>query len=186
MGPRLRCCERPTAIPAVVARDEFLTGRSHMWHPPSALTMRRQRAVEGLHQDALISSRVQERLATPRARRGTGRRGSCQSASGSLRSDPPLSHQRTPVQVFEHRPGHLDQVPLYLMSCNAGCGGLPAIVGRSGAYPAMRTALGLLAQVQSPRGRGYLQTLRSVLARQSRSPIVREFLDEFDEASSPV
>jgi hypothetical protein len=50
----------------------------------------------------------------------------------------------------------------------------------------MRTALGLLAQVQSPRGRGYLQTLRSVLARQSRSPIVREFLDEFDEASSPV
>jgi hypothetical protein len=136
MGPRLRCCERPTAIPAVVARDEFLTGRSHMWHPPSALTMRRQRAVEGLHQDALISSRVQERLATPRARRGTGRRGSCQSASGSLRSDPPLSHQRTPVQVFEHRPGHFDQVPLYLMSCNACRGGLPAIVGRSGAYPA--------------------------------------------------
>jgi hypothetical protein len=51
---------------------------------------------------------------------------------------------------------------------------------------AMRTALGLLAQVQSPRSRGYLQSLRSALARRSRSPIVREFLDEFDEASSPV
>jgi hypothetical protein len=50
----------------------------------------------------------------------------------------------------------------------------------------MRTALGLLAQVQSPRGRGHLQTLRSALARRSRSPIVREFLDEFDEASSKV
>jgi hypothetical protein len=50
----------------------------------------------------------------------------------------------------------------------------------------MRTALGLLAQVQSPRGRSYLQSLRSSLARRSRSSLVREFLDEFDEASSPV
>jgi hypothetical protein len=54
------------------------------------------------------------------------------------------------------------------------------------AIAAMRTALGLLAQVQSPRGRSYLQSLRSSLARRSRSSLVREFLDEFDEASSPV
>jgi hypothetical protein len=52
------------------------------------------------------------------------------------------------------------------------------------AMAAMRTGLGLLAQVQSPRGRAYLQGLRPVMARRSRSPQVREFLDEFDEASS--
>jgi hypothetical protein len=54
------------------------------------------------------------------------------------------------------------------------------------AFAAMRAAQGLLAQVQSPRGRGYLHSLRSALAKRSRSPIVREFLEEFDEASSPV
>jgi len=46
--------------------------------------------------------------------------------------------------------------------------------------------LGLLAQVQSPRGRNYRQALRPVIARRARSPVVREFLDEFDEASSPA
>jgi hypothetical protein len=54
------------------------------------------------------------------------------------------------------------------------------------AVAAMRTGLGLLAQVQSPRGRAYLQELRPAMARRSRSPAVREFLDEFDEASSAV
>jgi hypothetical protein len=54
------------------------------------------------------------------------------------------------------------------------------------AVTAMRTGLGLLAQVQSPRARSYLLRLRPVLARRSRSALVREFLDEFDEASSPV
>jgi hypothetical protein len=49
---------------------------------------------------------------------------------------------------------------------------------------AMRTGLDLLDQVQSPRGRAYLNGLRPVMARRSRSPQVREFLDEFDEASS--
>jgi hypothetical protein len=54
------------------------------------------------------------------------------------------------------------------------------------AITATRTGLGLLAQVQSPRGRGYLQELRSAMARRSRSSLVRDFLDEFDEASSRV
>jgi hypothetical protein len=54
------------------------------------------------------------------------------------------------------------------------------------AVTAMRTGLGLLTQVQSPRGRSYLQGLRPAIARRSRSPVVRAFLDEFDEASSPV
>ena len=54
------------------------------------------------------------------------------------------------------------------------------------AVMAMRTGLGLLAQVQSPRARSYLLRLRPVLARRSRSALVREFLDELDEASSPV
>lgn len=54
------------------------------------------------------------------------------------------------------------------------------------AVTATRTGLGLLAQVQSPRARSYLRALRPQLARRSRSPLVREFLDEFDEASSPV
>jgi len=54
------------------------------------------------------------------------------------------------------------------------------------AVTAMRTGLGLLAHVQSPRARAYLQGLRPVIARRSRSAAVREFLDEFDEASSLV
>lgn len=54
------------------------------------------------------------------------------------------------------------------------------------AVAAMRTGAGLLGQVQSPRARGYLQALRPALTRRSRSPFVREFLDELDEASSPV
>ncbi len=52
------------------------------------------------------------------------------------------------------------------------------------AMAAMRTGLRLLTQVQSPRGRAYLRGLRPVMARRYRSPQVREFLDEFDEASS--
>jgi hypothetical protein len=52
------------------------------------------------------------------------------------------------------------------------------------AMVALRTGLRLLTQVQSPRGRAYLRGLRPVMARRSRSPQVREFLDEFDEASS--
>ena len=47
-----------------------------------------------------------------------------------------------------------------------------------------RTALGLLPVVQSPRARGYLSRLRPELARRSRALVVRDFLDEFDEASS--
>src|SRR6266566_3358166 len=54
------------------------------------------------------------------------------------------------------------------------------------AVTATQTALGLLAQVQSPRGRNYLRGLRPALARRSRSPVVREFLAELDEALSPV
>ncbi len=54
------------------------------------------------------------------------------------------------------------------------------------AVTATRTGLGLLAQVQSPRGRGYLEALRSAMTRRSRSPLVRELLGEFDEASSPM
>src|SRR5579859_5864032 len=54
------------------------------------------------------------------------------------------------------------------------------------AVAATRTGLGLRAQVQSPRGRGYLHELRTAMARRARSPLVRELLDEFDEASSAV
>lgn len=54
------------------------------------------------------------------------------------------------------------------------------------AITATRIGLGLLGQVQSPRARSYLRALRPALARRARSPLVREFLDEFDEASSPV
>ena len=52
------------------------------------------------------------------------------------------------------------------------------------AVAAARTGLGLLPLVQSPRARGYLAGLRPVFARRCRSVIVREFLAEFDEASS--
>jgi len=55
-----------------------------------------------------------------------------------------------------------------------------------GAVAAMRTGVSLLDQVQSPRARSYLQSLRPVLARRSRSPVVRDFLDEIREASSPM
>jgi hypothetical protein len=54
------------------------------------------------------------------------------------------------------------------------------------AITAMRTGLGLLEQVQSPRGRSYLRALRSNIAKRSRSPVVRDLIDEFDEALSPV
>lgn len=52
------------------------------------------------------------------------------------------------------------------------------------AIAAMRTGVGLLPMVQSPRGRGYLRLLRPVLARRARSVIVREFLPELDAALS--
>jgi hypothetical protein len=52
------------------------------------------------------------------------------------------------------------------------------------AVATMRTCVGLLPVVQSPRGRNYLRQLRPALARRSRSAIVGEFLPEFDEALS--
>jgi hypothetical protein len=52
------------------------------------------------------------------------------------------------------------------------------------AVAAARAGLGLLPLVQSPRARGYLVGLRPEFARRSRSVIVRDFLAEFDEASS--
>ena len=54
------------------------------------------------------------------------------------------------------------------------------------AVDALRTGIGLLPVVQSPRGRNYLRQLRPALARRSRSPIVAEFLPQFDEALSTV
>lgn len=44
-------------------------------------------------------------------------------------------HERTPVQVFKHRPGHLDDIALCLMACNARGGRVPAIVGWMAARP---------------------------------------------------
>jgi hypothetical protein len=29
------------------------------------------------------------------------------------------SHQRTPVKILQHRPGHLDDISLCFMTCNA-------------------------------------------------------------------
>jgi len=52
------------------------------------------------------------------------------------------------------------------------------------AVDAMRTAVGLLSQVQSPRGRTYLRSLRPALARRARSNVVVEFLPQLDEALS--
>lgn len=52
------------------------------------------------------------------------------------------------------------------------------------AVDAMRTAVGLLSQVQSPRGRTYLRSLRPALARRARSGVVAEFLPQLDEALS--
>lgn len=54
------------------------------------------------------------------------------------------------------------------------------------AVAGMRVGLSLLPQVQSPRVRGYLHELQPAIARRSRSPIVRDFLDEFDQASSAM
>ncbi|MEV6924546.1 hypothetical protein AB0M46_08550 [Dactylosporangium sp. NPDC051485] len=54
------------------------------------------------------------------------------------------------------------------------------------AVDALRTGIGLLPVVQSPRGRNYLRQLRPALARRSRSPIAAEFLPQFDEALSTV
>ncbi|WP_432824747.1 hypothetical protein [Dactylosporangium sp. CA-092794] len=54
------------------------------------------------------------------------------------------------------------------------------------AVDALRSGIGLLPIVQSPRGRNYLRQLRPALARRSRSPIVAEFLPQFDEALSTV
>jgi hypothetical protein len=48
----------------------------------------------------------------------------------------------------------------------------------------IRTGLGLLPAVQSPRGRGYLRRLRPLLARRIRSPVVAELLPDFDIALS--
>jgi hypothetical protein len=52
------------------------------------------------------------------------------------------------------------------------------------AVSAGRTALGLVPVVRSPRARGYLAGLRPEFSRRQRSVIVRDFLAEFDEASS--
>ncbi|MGC4773593.1 hypothetical protein ACLQ25_32095 [Micromonospora sp. DT44] len=54
------------------------------------------------------------------------------------------------------------------------------------AIATMRAGIGLLPLVQSPRGRHYLRGLRPALARRSRSPVVREFIPEFDAAVSSV
>nr|BFE61570.1 hypothetical protein GCM10020063_060960 [Dactylosporangium thailandense] len=54
------------------------------------------------------------------------------------------------------------------------------------AVDALRTGIGLLPVVQSPRGRNYLRQLRPALARRSRSPVVAELLPQFDEALSTV
>ena len=55
--------------------------------------------------------------------------------------------------------------------------------GRTGdAIDTIRASLPLLPTVQSPRGRGYLKTLRPLLGRHSRSAKVRAFLPEFDAA----
>ena len=52
------------------------------------------------------------------------------------------------------------------------------------AAEAMRAGLALLPLVRSPRARGHVAGLRPALARRSRSPLVRDLLEEFDEASS--
>ncbi|MFD0583085.1 hypothetical protein [Dactylosporangium darangshiense] len=54
----------------------------------------------------------------------------------------------------------------------------------SEAVGALRIGIGLLPLVQSPRGRNYLRQLRPALARRSRSPVVAEFLPQFDGALS--
>ncbi len=56
----------------------------------------------------------------------------------------------------------------------------------SDAIATMQAGIGLLPLVQSPRGRHYLRDLRPALARRSRSPVVRDFMPEFDAAVSGV
>jgi len=52
------------------------------------------------------------------------------------------------------------------------------------AVAVMRTGVGLLPVVQSPRARDYLRRLRPALARRARSGVVGDFLPEFDQALS--
>jgi hypothetical protein len=52
------------------------------------------------------------------------------------------------------------------------------------AVAALRTGIGLLPQVQSPRGRNYLRGLRPFLARRARSATVGDLLPELDAALS--
>ncbi|MGL5809525.1 MAG: hypothetical protein ACRCYQ_06255 [Nocardioides sp.] len=52
------------------------------------------------------------------------------------------------------------------------------------AVDTMRVAVRLLPDVQSPRGRAYLRSLRPALARRARSAVVSEFLPELDQALS--
>lgn len=52
------------------------------------------------------------------------------------------------------------------------------------AVAVMRTGVGLLPMVQSPRARHYLRRLRPALASRARSGVVGEFLPEFDQALS--
>jgi hypothetical protein len=68
----------------------------------------------------------------------------------------------------------------FLAQAQLRCGDLAEAVR------ALQTGIGLLPMVQSPRGRNYLRQLRPALARRSRSPIIAEFLPQFDEALSTV
>lgn len=43
------------------------------------------------------------------------------------------AHQRTPVQVLDQRPGHLDDIALCLMTCHTRGGRVPAIARRMAA-----------------------------------------------------
>ncbi len=52
------------------------------------------------------------------------------------------------------------------------------------AVAAMQAGLRLLPLVQSPRARAHVAALRPALARRSRSPLVRDLLEELDQASS--
>jgi hypothetical protein len=49
------------------------------------------------------------------------------------------------------------------------------------AVPVIREGLSLLEQVQSPRGRSCLRSLRPALARRARSQVGREILPDFDK-----
>lgn len=54
------------------------------------------------------------------------------------------------------------------------------------AVAAARATLTRLSEVQSIRGITYLRRLRSDFARRHRSPVVSEFLPEFDKALAHV